>query len=218
MTTAQEATADELWSLIKKEITGVQVVWEVANRLYFQPQGEGWSRLGQDTPLLFGLTQTVYIESLLIRVARLMDPASSGRGGQQCNLSLKRLLMLEPSIGSDEVTVRRLWDSSGLKSVRDKYLSHNDLKRLLSEEHSVNIPLTTPEIRALRQLVDGLLAFQQSINPKLRGASHLHEGLSVRVQAEVNVLSNMLLGGEQFFKLLPEHEYLQQAWGTVRHG
>jgi len=40
----------------------------------------------------------------------------------------------------------------------------------------------------------------------------------VCVQAEVNVLNNMILGGEQFFELLPEHECLQQAWGKVRHG
>ena len=83
MAAAHEVTVDELWSLITKEITGIQVVWEVANSLYFQPHSEGWSRLGQDAPLLFGLTQTVYVESLLMRVARLMDPASSGKGGHQ---------------------------------------------------------------------------------------------------------------------------------------
>lgn len=218
MTTAQQATADELWSLIKKEIAGIQVIWEATNDLFFQPQGECWRSCGLGTPLLFGLTQTVYIESLLMRVARLMDPASTGRGGQQQNLSLLRLSMLEPSLGVDEIVVRSIWDGSGLKRIRDKYLGHNDLARQLAEEHSVNIPLEAKDIWALRQLVDGLLEFQQAVNLKLRGASHLHEGLSVRVQAEVNVLSNTLLGGEQFFKLLPEHESLQQAWGKVRHG
>ncbi len=218
MTSAQEATADELWSLIKREIAGIQVIWEAAKNLFFQPQGEGWRSCGLCTPLLFGLTQAVYIESLLIRVARLMDPASTGRGGQQQNLSLLRLSTLEPSLGVDESIVRSVWDGSGLKRIRDKYLSHNDLVRQLAEEHSVNIPLETKDIRALRQLVDGLLEFQQAVNLKLRRASHLHEGLSVRVQAEVNVLSDTLLGGEQFFKLLPEHECLQQAWGKVRPG
>ncbi|GAB3394350.1 AbiU2 domain-containing protein [Azotobacter armeniacus] len=218
MTAAHEVTVDEFWSLIKKEITGIQLVWEVANSLYFQPRSEGWSRLGQDAPLLFGLTQTVYVESLLIRVARLMDPASSGKGGHQQNLSLLRLSTLKPSLGADEAVVRGIWDGSGLKRVRDKYLSHNDLERQLAVEHSVNIPLTAEDIRGLRQLVDGLLEFQQAVNLKLRGASLLHEGLCVRVQAEVNVLSNTLLGGEQFFELLPEHECLQQAWGKVKHG
>lgn len=218
MAAAHEVTVDELWSLIKKEITGIQVVWEVVNGLYFQPHSEGWSRLGQDAPLLFGLTQTVYVESLLMRVARLMDPASSGKGGHQQNLSLSRLVALESNLSADEATVSGVWDGSGLKQVRDKYLSHNDLVRQLMVDHSVNIPLTAEDIRGLRQLVDGLLAFQQAVNPKLRHTSYLHEGLTVCVQAEVNVLNNMILGGEQFFELLPEHECLQQAWGKVRHG
>lgn len=218
MAAAHEVTVDELWSLIKKEVTGIQVVWEVVNGLYFQPRSEGWSRLGQDAPLLFGLMQTVHVESLLMRVARLMDPASSGRGGHQHNLSLLRLLTMESSLAADEVAVRRIWEGSELKWIRDKYLSHNSLERQLVEEHSVNIPLAAEDISGLRQLVDGLLAFQRAVNMKLRGTSHLHEGLTVRVQAEVNMLNNTLLGGEQFFELLPEHECLQQAWGKVRHG
>lgn len=218
MTATPEPTAQELWGLIKKEITGIQLVWEMVNRLYFQPLGKGWSSQGQDAPLLFGLTQTVYIESLLMRVARLMDPASSGNGsGQKHNLSLKRLMALAPSIGEEEKAVRNIWDGSALKNVRNKYLSHNDLNRLLVEEHTLNIPLETADIKALRQLVDGLLESLQTINSKLTGASYVHEGLSIQVKFEVNQLENTLLGGHLFFSLLPEYECLQQAWSEAGH-
>lgn len=208
----QEPAIEEVWSLVKKEIAGIQVIWEAVNDLFFQPQGEGWRSFGLDTPLLFGLTQTVYIESLVMRIARLMD--SSSRGKQQ-NLSLARLLSLAPELATDEATVSSIWDGSGLIQIRNKYLSHNDLTRQLAVDHTVNIPLAAGEIGALRELVEALLAFQQAANLKLQGASYLHEGLTVLVQAEVQVLSKRLLGGEQFFKLLPEHECLQLALAEV---
>ncbi|HBO2595367.1 hypothetical protein [Pseudomonas aeruginosa] len=211
----QEPAIEEVWSLVKKEIAGIQVIWEAANDLFFQPQGEGWRSFGLDTPLLFGLTQTVYIESLLMRVARLMDPSSSGRSGKQQNLSLAHMSLLAPELATDEATVSGIWDGSGLIQIRNKYLSHNDLTRQLAVDHTVNIPLAAGEIGALRALVEALLAFQQAANLKLQGASYLHEGLTVRVQAEVQVLSKRLLGGEQFFKLLPEHECLQLALAEV---
>jgi len=217
MTATPEPTAQELWGLIKKEITGIQLVWEMVNRLYFQPLGKGWSSQGQDAPLLFGLTQTIYIESLLIRVARLMDRASSDNKGQQRNLSWKRLINLESSIGTEVESVREIWESSALKRIRDKYLSHNDLGRLMTEEHSLNIPLKTADIKVLRQLVEGLLESLQTVNSKLTGASYVHEGLSIQVQFEVNQLENTLLGGRLFFSLLPEYECLQQAWSEVGH-
>lgn len=208
----QEPAIEKVWSLVKKEIAGIQVIWEAANDLFFQPQGEGWRSFRLDTPLLFGLTQTVYIESLVMRVARLMD--SSSRGKQQ-NLSLARMSLLAPELATDEATVCGIWDGSGLIQIRNKYLSHNDLTRQLAVDHTVNIPLAPSEIGALRELVEALLAFQQAANLKLQGARYLHEGLSIRVQAEVQVLSKRLLGGEQFFKLLPEHECLQLALAEV---
>lgn len=216
MTALPEPTAQELWGLIKKEITGIQLVWELVNRLYFQPLGKGWSSQGHDAPVLFGLTQTVYIESLLIRVARLMDRASSDNKDQQRNLSLKRLMNLEPSIDTEVKSVLEIWENSALKRVRDKYLSHNDLGRLMTKEHSLNIPLETADIKALRKLVERLLESLQTVNSKLTGASFAHETLSIQVKFEVNQLENTLLGGHLFFRLLPELECLQQAWSEMR--
>lgn len=205
-------TAAELWSVIKKEITGIQLLWETVNGLYFQPQGKGWRAMQVDAPLLIHLAQTALMESLLMRVSRLMDPATSGRGqGQMTNLSLKRLVEVDSNIGADEGAIRAIWDSSGLKAVRDKYLSHNDLSRSMVTDHTLNIPLESADIEALRQLAEGLRTLRRNVNPKLSRGAYVDQGLDAKVRQEIEVLGKTLLGGQRFFELLPEHPVLQQA-------
>ena len=80
MTNTTSLSFMELWNIVKKEITGIQLLWETVNGLYFQPRGKGLATLGQEVPTLFRLTQTVLMESLQMRVSRLMDPANSGSG------------------------------------------------------------------------------------------------------------------------------------------
>ena len=215
---SKSPTAVQLWNFIKIEITGIQLLWEAVNCLYFQPRGKGLATLWQDAPLFFGLTQTVFMESLLMRVSRLMDPAYSGRRkDERPNLSLKRLVEKDSRIVLDEKAIRDIWDGSSLKTVRDKYLSHNDLNRALTVERTLNIPLETVDIEALQALTSGLRELRRSVNHKLTGAAYLDESLDVRVQYELGVLSKLLLGGEQFFKLLPDHEILQRAWQETGH-
>ena len=94
MATAPNAspTSAELWTVIKKEMTGIHLLWETVNGLYFQPQGKEWKALQADAPLLIHLTQTALMESLLMRVSRLLDPAATGK---MTNLSLKQLVVAE---------------------------------------------------------------------------------------------------------------------------
>ncbi|MEY2859796.1 MAG: hypothetical protein RL392_254 [Pseudomonadota bacterium] len=201
-------TTAELWAVIKKEITGIQLVWETANGLYFQPQGEGWRTLQADAPLLIHLTQTALMESLLMRMSRLMDSAATGK---MSNLSLKQLVTADASIDPDEVAIRAIWDGSGLKTVRDKYLSHNDLNRSMAAVHTLNIPLESADIEALRQLAEGLRALRRNVNPKLSAGAYVDQPLDLQVSREVKVLEKTLLSGKRFFELLPEHPVLQQA-------
>lgn len=204
-------TAAELWAVIKKEITGIQLLWETVNSLYFRPQGEGWRALQADAPLLIHLTQTALMESLLMRVSRLMDPAATGK---MSNLSLKQLVTADASIDPDEVAIRAIWDGSGLKTVRDKYLSHNDLNRLMATDHTLNIPLESADIEALRQLAEGLRTLRRNVNPKLGDGAYVDQGLDAQSRRDVDVLGRLLLGGRLFFDLLPEHSALQQALGA----
>lgn len=201
-------TSDELWTVITKEITGMQLLWEAVNGLYFQPQGKEWRALQADAPLLIHLMQTALMESLLMRVSRMMDPAEKGK---LKNLSLEQLVAADANIDADEKLIRTIWDGSGLKIVRDKYLSHNDLKRSFSADHTLNIPLKPADIEALRQLMDGLRTLRRNVSPKLGGGAYVDQGLDVQCRHAVEVLGKSLLGGKLFFDLLPDHPALQQA-------
>lgn len=204
-TTTQQPSATELWNIISKEITGIQLLWEIANGLYFKPNIKVVDVLQKDIPLIYIFTQTTLMESLLMRVSRLMDPSISGKGiGQKPNLSLKRLVETDPRIDPDEKKVRSIWDSSGLKTVRDKYLSHNDLHRSLNEEHTLNIPLEPADIEALRQLAEGLRELRRDANYKLNRGAWIDQDLDVIVRRQIETLGNVIAGGDKFFKELPD--------------
>jgi hypothetical protein len=210
MATAPTAspTSAELWTVIKKETTGIHLLWETVNGLYFQPQGKEWKALQADAPLLIHLTQTALMESLLMRVSRLLDPAATGK---MTNLSLKQLVVADADLGADEAAIRAIWDDSGLVDVRNKYLSHNDLNRSITVDHILNIPLESEDIEALRQLAEGLRTLRRNVNPKLGGGAYVDQGLDVQSRHGVEVLGKSLLGGRLFFDLLPDHPALQQA-------
>lgn len=215
MATTQITTpaAVDLWAVITKEITGIQLLWEAVNGLYFQPQGKQWRNLQDGAPLLVHLTQTALMESLLMRASRMLDPDATGKFS---NLSLKQLVKSDQSIGNEELALRAVWDGSNLKTVRDKYLSHNDLNRSMTIDHTINIPLEPDDIDALRQLVDGLRALRRNVHPKLAvGKAYVDENLDVQVNHEVEALGKSLLGGKLFFDLLPEHPELQHALGLA---
>ena len=207
-TNTTNPTAIEMWVVITKEITGIQLLWETVNGLYFQPQGKAWQALQADAPLLVHLTQTALMESLLMRLSRMLDPAATGK---LTNLSLKQLLAADVSIDADEKAIRAIWDGSGLKTVRDKYLSHNDLQRSLTEEHTLNIPLSHENINALKVLAEGLRNLRRNVTQKLSQCAYVDQHLDAQSRHEVEVLGKSLLGGKLFFDLLPDHPALQQA-------
>lgn len=195
-TPAHPSDAVELWIILSKEITGIQLLWEAVEGLYFKVQGQGLAGLAQDVPLLYRLMQTALMESLLMRISRLMDHAASGRGqGTRGNLSLKRLAEACGDTEAGVKTVRDIWDASKLKHIRDKYLSHNDLGRSLADQRTLNIPLDEADITAMRELASGLREFRRKIHCKFHpGVAYLDEPLSLRVQREIEVLDRSLQG------------------------
>jgi hypothetical protein len=152
------------------------------------------------------------VEALLIRVARLLDPAESGRGTEKrSNLSLKRLKELAPQIESHVSTVQGMWDGSALKHLRNRYLSHNDLESLQTSEHTFNLPLQAADIDLLGNLVKAVMKLCRTVNPVLTDADYSARSLSTTMEANLRVLNNTLQGGELFFELLPKHEFLKEA-------
>ena len=211
-------TATDLLAVLSKEVTGIQLLWEVVNGLYFAPRSKALIGLEHDLPTVFPFMQSAMMESLLMRVSRLMDPAASGRGdGEKKNLSLKRLVDLEPRVAEDEAALRKIWGQASLKHLRDKYLSHNDLERSLTQDHTLTIPMEPTDIEALRALGQGLREFRRSINHKLGGAAFLDESLDMGIERELGVLGRYLAAGQLLFDLLPDHEAVQRAWLEVEH-
>lgn len=206
---------DVLWPRIKQEITGIQLLWEAVEQMYFQPnQHRGIALLVADTPLLFRLMQTAMMESLLMRISRLMDKDSTGN---RHNLSLDRLCNSKPNVKADVCELREKWDASGLKRIRDKYLSHNDLVRASTEPHSLNIPLSEADVSAMESLAEGLRAFRHSANQKINGTAYVDRTLDLCAQREVDLLNRRLLVGEAFYELLPEHACLQEALTQIEN-
>lgn len=198
------------WSRIKQEITGIQLLCDAVEQMFLRkPLQNGIAQMGTDSPLLYRLTQTAMMESLLMRISRLMDPAASGRGGSHPNLSLMQLVEIEPKISSDVDELHQIWNASGLKTIRDKYLSHNDLDRASRQEHSLNIPLSNEDLEIMHSLATALLEFRRTISLKLDCSAYLDESPSLLVIREVGMLNRILLAGKCFYELLPDHAFLQ---------
>ena len=203
---------EEQWLRIKQEITGIQLLWEAVEQMFFrQPLQRGIAQMGADSPLLYSLTQTAMMESLLMRMSRLMDPVASGKGGLQLNLSLALLVEKEAKLNSEFCDLRQIWEVSGLKTVRNKYLSHNDLGRATTQAHSVSIPLSNADMVAMESLATALRKFRRVASQELNCSAYLDESISLQVSRDIDVLNRSLLAGECFYKLLPDHAFLQDA-------
>ena len=209
---AAPSTSD-IWTVISKEITGIQLLWGALEQMYFKvPLEQGVASLESDMPLLFRLMQTAMMESLLMRMSLLMDPAVSGKGaGERTNVSLARLAKVDERFVDVVGNVHSMWDTSTLRLIRDKYLSHNDLSRAKTQAHTLNIPLSSPNIEAMRELILALRAFRRDVHQKLNGAAYLDESVSMELKRDVEVLSRSLIAGNCFYKLLPDHACLQDA-------
>lgn len=211
-----QSAANQLWTLISKEITGIQLLWEAVEQIYFkQPPAKGVALLESETPLLYRLMQTVFMESILMRMSRLMDPAQTGKFE---NLSLKKLTATDPSLGSYENLLRQVWDQSDLKHVRDKYLSHNDLANATIQGYTLNIPLSSEHIEAMQSLATGLRSFRLGVHQKLTGVAYVDDSASLQVSREVETLDRSLTAGAWFFGLPPDHPCLQEALAAMVNG
>ena len=209
MSTPAAPSKSDIWAVISKEITGIQLLWEAVEGMYFkQPLSKGLVSLDEDAPLLYRLMQTAMMESLLMRISRLMDKEEScGRS----NLSLKQLTCKDSELCSVTQGVCKTWEASALTAVRNKYLSHNDLDRSLTEQHTLNMPLSDSDVKAIRGLVEELRSLRRAVGQKISGAPYLDGALDIQVRHEIDVLDRTIAAGDCFYRLLPEHAFLQEA-------
>ena len=213
MNTQSAPSTSDIWAVISKEITGIQLLWTAVEQLYFKGASDrGIASLEQETPVLYRLMQTSMMESLLMRISRLMDkPKSNG----QSNLSLAQLTSTDPGLVAAASAVRKAWDATTLIDIRNKYVSHNDLVRSLTEQHTLNIPLSVGDVEAVRDLAARLRSFRRVVSQKVSGAAYSDETLDRQMSYEIDVLDRTMLAGDCFYRLLPEHAFLQQALAVI---
>ena len=60
------------------------------------------------------------------------------------------------------------------------------------------------DIEALRQLAEGLRELRRNVNHKLVGGAYGDQDLDVIVRGQLETLGNVILGGEEYFKELPD--------------
>lgn len=181
--------------------------------MYFKAASHsGIQALEDDTPGLYRLMQTAMMESLLMRIARLMDPACSGKGKDaKPNLSLARLVVVNANLASGLDPVKKRWDESMLGAVRCKYLSHNDLLRAQSEAHTLTIPLSPAEVSAVGAMVAALREFRATANPEIRQAAYVDIGLDMQMSRECEILNRTLQARHEIFNNLSEQVCLRNA-------
>ena len=147
-----------------------------------------------------------------MRMSRLMDPAATGT---KLNLSLNQLTRTDPELGPAAREVREAWDASALKDIRDKYLSHNELARLLFEGHTLAIPLLSGDVETMRGLAAALRSCRRVVTQKVSSSAYLDKTLDIQISHEIDVLDRTLVAGDCFYRLLPEHAFLQEAISAV---
>ncbi|PKM17827.1 MAG: hypothetical protein CVV11_17115 [Gammaproteobacteria bacterium HGW-Gammaproteobacteria-15] len=96
---------------------------------------ESISILSDFSGFIFCRIQRNFVEKICLKLACLMDPATSGKGRSNKNLSLKRFV---ESVDNSELNIAyerlyKSYDNTGIKKWRDKILAHTDLKTAMGE-------------------------------------------------------------------------------------
>lgn len=213
MVNPKEATdqkIDDIWSMLKKEIAGIQLLWEIIEGLT-KDDSRHQKVMKESAPRFWGLTTAVYLESLISRFSRLMDPQATG---SYQNVSLARLGLyqhLNERIKVKIFSIQNQWKSSAVDVLRNKLLAHNDFERFKTTRHTINLPITQQDLTELGTFVGQLFSLRNEINRALGGASVLNTPIASPDCNPASVF-RQLIAGDLFFTFLPESEQLQQAW------
>ncbi|WP_166372245.1 hypothetical protein [Psychromonas sp. SA13A] len=91
--------------------------------------------LNEFSPVIFGRLQSSYLERICLKIACLLDPATSGRDGVNKNMTLRRFTELCNSneLNSLVIELESFYESTGIKKWRNKVLAHTDLKAAMGQ-------------------------------------------------------------------------------------
>lgn len=164
----------EVLEILKKELALLCAQLDTYQALFLLEQERRAPLINDAAPGFFALTQLAMVESILMRVSRLMDPECTGRGkAQKHNASFRALIRTGVSVAVDQEWACLLegWNPGGkfnrVNELRNKFLAHNDLGLWNARENNEAwIPISTAEFDAVIALTKRLWSLFILIHPK----------------------------------------------------
>lgn len=175
------ANPSDILDILKREVALLSVQLDSYQALFLLEQDKR-KRLIEDTaPGFFALTQISMVESILMRVARLMDPEFTGKcSSAKRNASIRSLMHADAngSIKEKCVGLVESWDLGGpfhrIQELRNKYLGHNDLALWFGRPAGDSwIPISTEDFDALVELARKLWSLLRDIHQVVNGSELL---------------------------------------------
>lgn len=156
------ATPSDNLEIIKSELALLSVQLDSYRAVFLLEQDKRKELVKDSAPGFFALHQMAMVESILMRVSRLMDPEESVR---QDNASFMRLVQFSPfnTHAKDWTEIHEEWNDGGkfgrVHLLRNKFLAHNDLTlwkcRPLGQSW---IPISQDDFQCLIELAKALWA------------------------------------------------------------
>lgn len=210
----------------------LKLLWALLNayqELFLVEQDKRADLLAQTAPGFFAVVQLSLIESILMRIFRLMDEAGMG-GSANCSFeALRKLIAKQPPSQRKNANEFRLrlclrqlrkdWGVAGglyagLKKIRNKVLAHNDYTHhARRNKGQLWMALTTKEFDLARQLAQRMWDLYRQGNRALRSFEKdplepQHKSLDDRPEQLLNHLCSSLFWDQLHRKHLDDyHEY-----------
>jgi hypothetical protein len=159
----EDEKPSELFLALNNEVTWLHTIWELFTQLYVSGD-ENFKIMNETAPFFFFTLQTVLFNEMVMIWNRLTDPPSTS--GQE-NASLERLIeqldqesqsLLVASLQSRLERIRI--DFKGIRTWRNKRVSHNDLDVTLSKEENSMPKITRGQLDAgIKEMADFMNEF-----------------------------------------------------------
>lgn len=135
----------DLLDSIKSELALLSVQLDSYGALFLLEQDRRAELLAETAPGFFVLHQVAMVESILMRVSRLMDPDFTGKGKyKKENSSFEALVnsVVSNSVNERFCCIIEAWRPGGkfhrIKELRDKWISHNDKELWITKMRLTN--------------------------------------------------------------------------------
>jgi hypothetical protein len=206
-------SSSELLEMIKREMALLSVQLDSYQALYLLEQGSRRNLMDDTAPGFFAVVQVSMVESILMRVARLMDPLKSSG---QSNASFSSLFSDDAhrSVEPEWQGVLNEWKDDGrfgaVRRLRNKHLGHNDLGVWEAKRQGEAwIPITADEFDAVTSLSQALWALLRSVRRKAHEADLLPPP-AMRGESPTQIL-RCLAGGTFLDELLERDDLMAEA-------